>query len=169
MPTEQINYIGEHVWAGKLGNFFVVLSFAAALLSTISYFFWTKNPLELSWKKLGRLGFRLHSLGVAGIVCTLFFMLYNHYFEYQYVWQHSNMSMKMKYIFSCFWEGQEGSFLLWTFWHMVIGNILIKTAKSFEAPVMFMLSFVQVFLASMLLGVVVGGTRVGMNPFLLLR
>lgn len=77
--------------------------------------------------------------------------------------------MKMKYILSCFWEGQEGSFLLWTFWHMVIGNVLIKTSKNFEAPVMFMLSFVQVFLASMLLGVHIAGTKIGINPFLLLR
>lgn len=157
------------MWAGKLGNFFVVLSFVAALLSTISYYFSAKNPLDESWKKLARFGFRLHSVGVLGIVSTLFFMLYNHYFEYQYVWQHSNMSMKMKYIFSCFWEGQEGSFLLWTFWHVVIGNILIKTAKNHEAPVMFMVSFVQVFLASMLLGVIIMDVKIGSNPFLLLR
>ncbi|MCD6069075.1 MAG: cytochrome c biosis factor [Bacteroidetes bacterium] len=166
---EPINYIGEHLWAGRLGNFFIILSFVAALLSTVSYFFSARNPLELSWKKIGRIGFRLHSVGVVGIVCTLFFMLYNHYFEYQYVWQHSNMEMKMKYIFSCFWEGQEGSFLLWTFWHMIIGNILIKTSKNFEAPVMFMFSFVQFFLASMLLGIYVFGTKIGTNPFLLLR
>lgn len=167
--TETINYIGEHLWAGKLGNFFILLSFAAAVLSTLSYFFASRNPLDENWKKLGRFGFRLHSLGVFGIIGTLFFMLYNRYFEYQYVWQHSNSTMKMKYIFACFWEGQEGSFLLWTFWHVIIGNILIRTAKNFEAPVMFMLSFVQVFLASMVLGVYFGETRLGSNPFLLLR
>ena len=77
--------------------------------------------------------------------------------------------MAMKYIFACFWEGQEGSFILWTFWHVVIGLILIKTAKSYEAPVMLMLSLVQVFLASMLLGIIVFKIRIGMNPFLLLR
>lgn len=157
------------MWAGKLGNFFIVLSFVAALFSSISYYFLARNPIDASWKKLARKGFYLHALGVFGIVGTLFFMLYNRYFEYQYVSQHSNSTMAMQYIFACFWEGQEGSFILWTFWHVIIGLILMRTAKSFEPQVMFMLSFVQVFLTSMLLGVIVFKVRIGMNPFLLLR
>jgi cytochrome c-type biogenesis protein CcmF len=167
--NETIQYAGEHLWAGTLGTIFIILSFAAALLSALSYFFAARNPLDENWKKIGRAGFRIHSLGVFGIIGTLFFMLYNRYFEYQYVWQHSNASMQMKYIFACFWEGQEGSFLLWTFWHVVIGNILIRTSKNMEAPVMFMVAFVQVFLASMVLGVHVFGTKIGSNPFMLMR
>ena len=164
-----MNYIGEHLLAGKLGNAFVILSFSFALLSAISYFCSSKNYLENDpWRRIARLSFRLHSLSVFCIVATLFYMLLNHYFEYEYVWHHSNKAMPMRYIFSCFWEGQEGSFLLWTFWHTVIGNILMRTAKDWEAPVMTVVSSVQVFLASMLLGVYIFDYKIGSNPFTML-
>lgn len=167
---EEIKYVGEHLWAGKAGNFFVVLSFCGALLSSLSYFVFAQNEIEnASWKSLGRSGFYFHALGVLGIIGILFTMLINHWFEFHYVWQHSNTEMPMRYILSCFWEGQEGSFLLWTFWHVVLGFILIFSAKNWEGPVMAVIALVQVFLASMLLGVYVFGYKIGSNPFLLLR
>ena len=164
-----MEYIGEHLGIGKVGNVFVILSFVFALLASISYFFAAKdNNDSVSWKKIARISFRLHSLSVMGIVGTLFVMLMNHYFEYEYVWHHSNRIMPMRYIMSCFWEGQEGSFLLWTFWHVVLGLILQRTAKNFEAPVMSVISLVQVFLASMLLGITNGEYHLGSNPFTVL-
>ncbi len=163
-----INYIDERLWAGNMGNTFVVLSFVGALLSFFSYYLASKN---VDFKKLARFSFNLHSFAVLGIIATLFFMLFNHYFEYQYVYQHSNKAMDMKYILSCFWEGQEGSFLLWTFWNIVLGGILKRQLKNneWEVPVMTVFSLVQVFLASMLLGIYFIDYKIGSNPFLLLR
>ncbi|MFY9308355.1 MAG: cytochrome c biogenesis protein CcsA [Bacteroidia bacterium] len=164
-----MEYIGEHLWIGKIGNVFVILSFTFALLASIAYFFASRDNEEtFSWKRLARIAFRIHSVAVIGIVSTLFIMLANHYFEYEYVWHHSNKEMPLRYILSCFWEGQEGSFLLWTFWHVLLGLILQRTAKNFEAPVMATISFVQVFLASMLLGVFIFEHRIGSNPFTVL-
>ena len=74
----------------------------------------------------------------------------------------------MRYILSCFWEGQEGSFLLWSFWHVILGFILQRTSKNWEAPVMATVSIVQAFLASMLLGIFVFEYRIGSNPFTVL-
>jgi len=142
---EQITYIGERLGAGHAGNFFIILSFLASLQATVCYFFAEKNPLEKSWLKLARISFRLHVLGVFGIMATLFWMLMNHYYEYWYIHQHSSNIMPMQYIFSCFWEGQEGSFLLWTVWHAIIGLVLQRTAKNYEAGVMTFISLVQVF------------------------
>ena len=163
-----MEYIGEHLWAGELGNIFVIISFIASLLASFSYFNAANNPTDEAWKRIARISFRIHSFSVFGIVGVLFIMLFNHYFEYQYVWQHSNKAMDMQYIASCFWEGQEGSFLLWTFWHVVLGNILIKTSKQWEAPVMATFSLVQVFLCSMLLGIYLLDYKVGSNPFTVL-
>ncbi|MCE3281064.1 MAG: cytochrome c biosis factor [Bacteroidetes bacterium] len=165
-----MEYIGEHLLIGKVGNVFIILSFVFALLASISYFFAARqNEETLSWKKIGRWSFRIHALSVIGIVVTLFIMLFNHYFEYEYVWHHSNKAMPMRYILSCFWEGQEGSFLLWTFWHVVLGLILQRTTKEWEAPVMSVISLVQAFLASMLLGIFIfGDNRIGSNPFTVL-
>lgn len=149
-----MEYIGEHLLIGKVGNVFVILSFVFALLASISYFFAARDNAEaLSWNRIAKWAFRIHGFSVFGIVTALFIMLYNHYFEYEYVWHHSNKEMPMRYILSCFWEGQEGSFLLWTFWHVMIGFVLQRRAKEWEAPVMSVISLVQAFLASMLLGI----------------
>jgi len=165
-----IDYIGEHLLPGKVGNAFIILSFTAALLSCVAYFFASNNEsLENNWKKIARSGFLVHSFSVFGIIATLFYMIINNYFEYQYVWQHSSKALPVRYMLSCFWEGQEGSFLLWSFWHVILGLILIRYSKSWEAPVMTVFSSVQVFLASMLLGIYIFEYRLGSNPFILLR
>ncbi len=164
-------YTGEHILWGQLGNALVFLSFAAALLAAFAYFRSAQND-ELengSWRKLGRISFYIHSLAVIGIMSTLFCMIFRHYYEYYYVWEHSNNAMPKRYTLACFWEGQEGSFLLWTFWQVVIGNILIRSSKQWEAPVLSTLSLVQAFLASMLLGFYIFGVKIGSNPFILLR
>lgn len=164
-----MEYLNEHVGIGKIGNIFVILSFVFALLSSISYFFAARiNEDTASWKRIARISFRIHGVSVIGIVGTLFVMLYSHYFEYEYVWHHSSKAMPMRYILSCFWEGQEGSFLLWTFWHVFIGLILQRSAKTFEAPVMSIVALVQAFLGSMLLGIFVFEHRIGSNPFTVL-
>lgn len=163
-----MEYVGEHWWIGRIGHFLVILSFVSALLATVAYWWGTRTD-NIGWRNIGRWSFRLHSAAVIGIVVTLFTMILNQYFEYDYVWKHSNTAMPMRYIFSCFWEGQEGSFLLWIFWHAVLGNILIFSARKWEMPVMAVFSVVQVFLGSMLLGIYVLGYKMGSSPFMLIR
>lgn len=164
-----VNYVGENLLPGQIGQFFVVLSFGAALLSFISYFFATKYPEEKSWKQLGRIGFWLNALSIVVIGATLFYIIYNHLFVYHYAYAHSSMTLPTHYIISSFWEGQEGSFWLWMFWQVVMGSILVFKAKSWESPVMTFVMLCQLFLASMLLGVEVFGSRIGSSPFILLR
>ncbi len=162
---------GEHLLPGHLGQIFVILSFGAALLSTVSYYFatTTTNKLDTSWLRMGRVAFYVNSLSILGVGVFLFYIIYNHYFEYHYAWSYTSRSLPVYYIVSGFWNGQEGGFLLWTFWQAVLGNILIWRAKSWEKPVMTVIAFSQVFLASMLLGIEFFGARIGSSPFLLLR
>ena len=168
---EKINFVGEHLVPGFIGQFFVVLSFIAALLSSIAYFCSEKNIENKadSWLRLGRLAFYTHAVAVVGIAASLFYIIYAHLFEYHYAWSHSSIALPTHYIVSCFWEGQEGSFLLWTFWHALIGLVLIKSAAGWEKPTLAILSLVQVMLSSMLLGYFVFGYKVGSSPFILLR
>jgi cytochrome c-type biogenesis protein CcmF len=172
-----LEYIHENLFPGHLGYVFVILSFSAALLSLVAYFFYTLRREHTSWRNIGRISFFVHGISVLGIFSTLFYLIYTHQFQYNYVWSHSSLDLPIHYIVSCFWEGQEGSFLLWTFWHFVLGIILIRTAKSWEGPVLLVLSFAQVTLASMLLGIdqisffgtIIDTPRIGSNPFILLR
>ncbi|MBK9759115.1 MAG: cytochrome c biogenesis protein CcsA [Flavobacteriales bacterium] len=165
---EPVNYIGEHGWAGHWGHWLALISFTGALFSGIGYLLFTQNG-DTGWRSVGRICFRAHSLAVLGIIVTLFVMLFKHWFEFDYVWKHSNTLMPLQYIASCFWEGQEGSFLLFTFWIVVLGNLLILRAKEWEGPVLTVFALVQVFLASMLLGVYIFDVRIGSSPFLLIR
>ncbi len=166
-----IAYKGEHLFPGQLGQFFIILAFGSALLSAISYYFATvnKNPLDRSWHNLARLGFRVNTLSVVGIGCCLFYIIYNHFFEYHYAFKHSSRNLPVYYIISSYWEGQEGSFWLWAFWQAVLGNVLIWKAKSWENPVMTTVALSQTLLSSMLIGVEIFGQRIGSSPFILLR
>ncbi len=163
-----MTYLNEHTLAGQLGHWLTLISFVSAVFAGIGYLLHTLKGDD-DWRTMGRLFFRLHSVAVVGIVVTLFVMLFNHWYEFDYVWKHSNSAMPLKYIASCFWEGQEGSFLLFTFWNVVLGNILIRRAKEWEGPVLAVFALTQVFLASMLLGVYIWDIRIGSSPFLLIR
>jgi cytochrome c-type biogenesis protein CcmF len=163
-----------HYFIGNLGHFFVISSFVAALATAFSYFkaaTTTEVNNKQAWLVNGRIGFYFHAASVMGIVVTLFIIISNHYFEYHYAYAHSDKKLPAYYLISTFWNGQEGSFLLWMFWHAVIGVVLIFTNRFWEAPVMTVFALVQAFLASMILGVVIPGLefKIGSSPFILLR
>lgn len=167
-----MKYNGEHLFWGEMGHFFAVLSFVASLVATIAFFKSSRNNLlqeQRSWLKLARAAFFIETICVFGIFLTLYYIISNHYYEYYYAWNHSSRSLETKYLFASFWEGQEGSFMLWNIWHCVLGWILIWRSKKWEAPVMMVISFAQVCLATMLLGIYFFGAKVGSNPFALLR
>lgn len=166
-----IQFLGENLLPGRFGQFFIVLAFCASLLSTVSYFYATKNKDESdkSWQQLGRIGFFASWISIISIGGILFYLILNHFNEYYYVWSHSSKQLPIYYIVSAFWEGQEGSFWLWAFWQSLLGGILIWKAKSWENPVMTVVAFSQLFLTSMMLGVEIFGERIGSSPFILLR
>jgi cytochrome c-type biogenesis protein CcmF len=163
-----INYIGEQLIWGKIGNLLVFLSFTASLISAVSFYQYLKTN-DHSWKSFARKSFALQTFSVIGIFGLLFYLILNHRFEYYYVWEHSSTNLPLRYILSCFWEGQEGSFLLWMFWHCVLSWVVIGTAREWEGGIMFIISLVQLFLASMIIGVVIFNVKIGSNPFILLR
>ena len=167
-----MDYIGEHLLPGQLGHFFIVLSLVASLVATITYFLAAQSKTEadaISWKKLARYAFILEVISVFAIFGILFYIIHNHLFEYHYAWKHSSRSLEFKYLLACFWEGQEGSFLLWSACHSVLGVILIKRSRNWEAPVMTIVSFAQFALATMVAGLYFFGWKMGSNPFILLR
>ena len=148
-----MDYIGEHLLPGQLGHFFIVLSLVASLVATFAYFRSTqsKEGTEAGyWKKLARYAFITETISVLAIFSILFYIIHSHLFEYHYAWKHSSLSLEFKYMLACFWEGQEGSFLLWSFWHCILGLVLIKTSKQWEGPVMTIVSFTQFCLATMI-------------------
>jgi cytochrome c-type biogenesis protein CcmF len=162
-----------NTFIGDLGHLSVIVAFVAATVAAYSYYMAARNrPLgetDASWLKLARGAFFLHGAAVISIVCCLFTIIYTHRYEYYYAWSHSSNHLPVYYMISCFWEGQEGSFLLWIFWQVCLGFAIMRYNKRWEAPVMTVFAGVQLFLTSMIMGVVLLNVKVGSSPFILLR
>ncbi|SIQ59843.1 cytochrome c biogenesis protein CcsA [Pontibacter lucknowensis] len=161
---------------GDFGHASVIVAFVAAIVASYAYFMAARQKTEesgdTSWRKLARGAFYVHAIAVVAIIFSLFNIIYEHRYEYYYAWSHSSNHLPVHYMISCFWEGQEGSFLLWMFWHVALGVVLMnagKKNKQWEAPVMAIFSFVQIFISSMILGVVIGDFKLGSSPFILMR
>jgi len=166
---KEVVFLNEHLFIGNLGHIAVVVSFITALLASISFFYSNAHPLESSWKQMAKVALHVHSFAVIAIIASLFTIIYQHYFEYHYAWQHSSRDLPVHFMISCFWEGQEGSFLLWIFWQMLIAQILFKLNDEYKNPVLGIVMLSQVALTSMLLGVKIATYKLGSSPFELLR
>ncbi|HEY0272126.1 MAG TPA: cytochrome c biogenesis protein CcsA [Chitinophaga sp.] len=168
----ETTFIGEHLLPGQVGHFFAILSLVASLVAMAAYYNATRateTAAQLSWQRMARWSFVVQALSVFTVFGTLYYTLYHHLFEYKYVWRNSSRNMLTAYLLSSFWSDQEGSFLLWSFWQSVLGLVLMRTAKTWERPVMTVMSFAQFCLATMLIGIYFFGHKIGSNPFALLR
>lgn len=168
-----MDFVGENLLPGKLGHFFLLLSFIASIAATFGYIKSLHcNQLAddaQKWKKLARYFFIAEAISVFAVFGILYYIVQAHLFEYKYAWQHSSRTLEPKYLLAAIWEGQEGSFLLWSIWHCVLGLVVIAREKEWEAPVMAVVSFTQIILATMVLGLDLFGWKIGSNPFVLLR
>ncbi len=154
---------------GNLGHIGILISWVAALFAAGSYYRVQYAPdMKREWLNNARFAFFSHLAGIILAIIGLFIILYQHRYAYHYAWKHSSNNLPLQYIVSCFWEGQEGSFLIWILWNGIIGSVLIKTAKTREPLVMLVFSLLQVSLSTMVLGLYIGGLRVGSSPFTLL-
>lgn len=167
-----MNFEGEHLLPGQLGHFFVILAFIASLVATISYYKASRDQDPLSaknWLRLGKAAFFVQALSVVFVFSVIFYICFNHYYEYMYVYKHASMELEYKYLLACIWEGQEGSFLLWAICQSLIGLVLIFKSREWHAPVMSVISMAQVFLIMMILGIYIFDVRIGNSAFTLTR
>lgn len=170
------NFIGEHLLPGQLGHLFIIISFVSALFSAFCYLSairkesFITDPTAPGWMRLARWSFFVHVISVIGSFSTLYYIISNHLFEYHYAWRHSSKGLQVKYLLSCFWEGSEGSFMLWLLWQAVLGIVVIRSKGTLESRVMVITGIVQAILSTMLLGFYFGpDIKIGSDPFILLR
>ncbi len=173
---DKIQYVGETLWIGHVCKALIFGSFISALLSFVAYCFATSKRETTegdSWKSIGKAAFFVHGGAIFILLIAMFYSMVNLKYEYSYVFDHVSKDLPMKYILSAFWEGQEGSFLLWMFWHIVIGFVLIQKNDKWHAPVLAMIALAELWLVSMILGLYlhVGDEvfKIGNNPMTLLR
>lgn len=164
-----ISYLGEWTWAASLGRLLLAIAFAGGLASTIGYAASIRhsNP---GWIQLGRWGFRFHAAAIFGTCALLYLLIFCHRYEFEYVWKHLNDAMPFGFMLSSFWGGQEGGFLVWMFWILVLALVFLRRQPGrWEAPVMAIHGGILTALSAMLLGLYFGDFQFGLDPFLLLR
>lgn len=167
-----MQYLGEHPIPGQIGHICAVLSFVAALLATISFFIATQRRTSdqyTGWRNLGRFAYLLHGLATFSIIAMLFWILTGKMYEYQYAWSNVSDDLPTRYVFAAFWKEQQGSFLLWSFWHVILGIILMFKAGKWETSVLAVIALAETLIASMLLGLYFNEFRFGASPFDMLR
>ncbi len=118
-------------------------------IERISHWFWTAKGILLTISS-----------------AALVYLIMTHQFQYYYVWNYTSLDLETKYLFSAFYGGQEGSFMLWILCAFLVGLGLIKwTRKPYKAPVMFVMTLTQFFLLSMVVGWDFNFTQIGASPF----
>ncbi|MGA1374113.1 MAG: cytochrome c biogenesis protein CcsA [Flavobacteriales bacterium] len=156
-----MEYVGEWTAAAWAGRALVAIGFGAALVATGAY--------VRKEERIGRWAFRIHSVAMLATIALIFVLFAGHRYEFNYIWKHLSNAMPMRFILSAFWGGQEGGFLLWMFWHIVLAFFVMRRPTAWTVPVMAVLSGIEAFLTSMLLGVYFGDFQLGLDPFILLR
>lgn len=150
---------------GIAGKILVGSSFALALGALIYYFFAAKNDRD-DLLKVGNILFGLKGVLLLAASGVLVWLIFQHQFQYYYVFNYTSSDLQSKYLFSAFYGGQEGSFMLWILFSTLFGFGLMKwTRVPYKAPVLFFLTLTQLFLLSMILGFDLGAFKLGASPF----
>lgn len=157
---------------GNIGHIAIIVAFVGILISCISYLLSLKYSIsnQEGWMMLGRYSFIAQFGSIALVLVLLFIAIFNHDYQYYYAWRHSSNDLPFYYVISSFWEGQEGSFLVWIFWNALIGFIVLRKAGKWEPWLFIIIGVIQLILISMILGVYLSSTfNIGISPFQLLK
>ncbi|WP_018126843.1 cytochrome c biogenesis protein CcsA [Balneola vulgaris] len=150
---------------GLIGKVLITLSFLSATASLFLYYQGAKNDDD-SKLKIGNWLFGLKGLFLTAASAVLVYLLFTHQFQYYYVFNYTSLDLQAKYLWSAFYGGQEGSFMLWILFSWLFGFGLMRwTRAPYKAPVLFFLALTQVFLLSMILGWDLGILKLGASPF----
>lgn len=163
-------YNGENLMPGIIGQVSIGLSIVFLLISAVMFLpVFSQKQYAGRISRVAGLFFVMHFIALLGAMSVLYYIIGNHRFEYSYVWQYSSVDMPVKFMISCFWAGQEGSFLLWAFFQGLLGIVLMIRSGDWKNWIMPVYATGQFFLLSMLIGIQIFGVQIGSSPFSLLR
>ncbi|WP_020401944.1 cytochrome c biogenesis protein CcsA [Gracilimonas tropica] len=150
---------------GTVGKLLISASFVTSLAAMIFFFISANRDQEKTFR-IGNWLFALKTIFIVAASGILIYLIFQHQFQYYYVFNYTSLDLTPRYLFSAFYGGQEGSFMLWIMFSAFFGFGLMKwTREPYKAPVLFFLTLTQVFLLSMLLGWDIFGLKLGASPF----
>jgi cytochrome c-type biogenesis protein CcmF len=131
------------------GTILILSGIAAALLATVSYGLVLRgNQAALSY---GRIGTRAAFGLVVVIVLLLAFLFVNERYDIRYVHDYSDRSLEFGFRVAALWAGQPGSFVVWAFWGLLAGQLLIRRTRHAEPYVMSVFMLLQAALLAYML------------------
>lgn len=105
-----------------IGSIILTFALVFSIISMIMYYLNFRgynNTLSYA-----RIFYHLTSIFVIVASTFLWYYILTHQYQYKYVFSYSNNSLSKGLLFSSFWGGQEGSFMLWILFTVIIGVIL---------------------------------------------
>jgi len=116
------------------GTILMWTALLAGIASTITYWLSIREPER--WRGPARQSYVLMTFAIVVGSALLMYLLVTHDYRLHYVWAYSDNLLPLHYLISTFWGGQEGSFMLWIFWGVLLGLPLMRFARSYEPRVM---------------------------------
>jgi cytochrome c-type biogenesis protein CcmF len=126
------------------------IAFVATTVATAAYWLFYRDADE-RYLNLANRSFAIGSIGIIFAVILLYYNIFAHNFQLNYVYSYTSLQLSSSYLISTFWAGQEGTFLLWLLFGTIYSLVLIRTMARREPLVMFFVMLVQSFLLLILL------------------
>ncbi|MDY0083252.1 MAG: cytochrome c biogenesis protein CcsA [Ignavibacteriaceae bacterium] len=105
-----------------IGSIFLSAALVFSVIAMVMYFLsfrGYKNTLNFA-----RYSYHGMAIFVIAASAYLWYAILTHQYQYKYIFSYSNNSLSTGLLFSSFWGGQEGSFMLWLLLTSIIGIIL---------------------------------------------
>ena len=161
MHGEPINFGFLLTWA----------TFAAALLAAAAFLLEGRGDARFA--RPARILYAAQALGLLAMGAWLMRLFVTHDFRYAYVASYSARNMDFKYVFSSFWGGQEGTFLMWAIFSTLLSSLLLRSRNRIVPTALFFAQWAPIFLLLILtvqspfrLLAVAAADGVGLNPLL---
>ena len=105
-----------------IGSIFLSVALVLSLIAMVMYYLsfkGYKNTLNIA-----RISYHGMAIFVIAASTFLWYAILTHQYQYKYIFSYSQNSLSTGLLFSSFWGGQEGSFMLWLLLTSIIGVIL---------------------------------------------
>jgi cytochrome c-type biogenesis protein CcmF len=144
LPLLGVGLLLVGIGAINVGQMLAWLGFFASLTAAIGFLAATGG--REGAERVARAAFVIQWVTLLGATFVLWRILFTHDFHYQYAAQYSSRAMPGHYVFSAFWGGQEGTFLLWALITATLGLLMMRVRHALVTPAMFFLNLPLVML-----------------------
>jgi len=131
------------------GEILILLAFAFNFVGGVAFLVTARG--YAAYESLARRAYALLTLTVTLAVAYLFYLFLSHNFAIRYVHDYSSRSLEFFYVLSAFWGGQEGTYLLWLFFSVLLGFLIIKYGGQYRDYAMTIYATVNAFLLFILI------------------